>query len=293
MDEIAPKPWRSFEQQLELLTERGLIIEDKGQAAEYLSSVNYYRLSGYILSFKTRDLFHRGVTFDHIVAVYEFDRNLRNLLTGLLELIEISTRTGIAYFLGRIDREAHLHGKHFLIEGEHSNFLKNYFRITDEARRGHELFVEHHDAKYGGILPIWAAVEIMSFGVLSRMFRALKNDIKKSLCSEFFGVNWVYMQSWLHALAHLRNVSAHYGRIYDKKFSIQPKISNEPFSRDKVFAYIYVAGVLCPVDDDWNYFVTKLEELIETYEDNIEFDHIGFTNNWVWSSIILVESANS
>ncbi len=102
MEEIAPKPWRSFEQQLELLTDRGLIIKDKGQAAEYLSSVNYYRLSGYMLSFKTRDSFHRGVTFDHIVSVYEFDRHLRNLLTGLLELIEISTEMAITRMDGSV-----------------------------------------------------------------------------------------------------------------------------------------------------------------------------------------------
>ena len=76
------------------------------------------------------------MSFNHIVSVYEFDRHLRNPLTGLLELIEVSTRTGIAYFLGRIDREAHLHSEHFHTEDDHLNFLKNYTRITDEARRG-------------------------------------------------------------------------------------------------------------------------------------------------------------
>lgn len=42
-----PKNWLSYEQQIELLTQRGMRITDPTDAAQFLSQVNYYRFSGY------------------------------------------------------------------------------------------------------------------------------------------------------------------------------------------------------------------------------------------------------
>lgn len=41
------KPWLSFSEQLELLRERGLQVEDRAAALDYLKRLGYYRLSGY------------------------------------------------------------------------------------------------------------------------------------------------------------------------------------------------------------------------------------------------------
>ena len=41
------KDWLSFDEQLELLTRRGMRIEDERSAVQVLSCVSYYRLSGY------------------------------------------------------------------------------------------------------------------------------------------------------------------------------------------------------------------------------------------------------
>lgn len=42
-----PKDWLSYEQQVELLGQRGMRIDDEASAAEFLARVNYYRFSGY------------------------------------------------------------------------------------------------------------------------------------------------------------------------------------------------------------------------------------------------------
>ena len=41
------KNWLSYDEQLDLLTRRGMWIEDERAAARVLSCVSYYRLSGY------------------------------------------------------------------------------------------------------------------------------------------------------------------------------------------------------------------------------------------------------
>lgn len=50
----SPKKWLSFEDQLDLLVERGLIIKNKNFALPYLESIGYYRLSGYWYPFKEK-----------------------------------------------------------------------------------------------------------------------------------------------------------------------------------------------------------------------------------------------
>jgi len=41
------KPWRSFEDQLQQLQDRGLQVENRAAALDYLERLGYYRLSGY------------------------------------------------------------------------------------------------------------------------------------------------------------------------------------------------------------------------------------------------------
>ncbi len=51
---IFSKPPLSFEQQADLLLERG-IIADKEEIINYLSKINYYKLSGYWKTFQNKD----------------------------------------------------------------------------------------------------------------------------------------------------------------------------------------------------------------------------------------------
>ena len=42
-----PKPWQSYQKQIELLMARGMVVTDQPKALEYLERIGYYRLSGY------------------------------------------------------------------------------------------------------------------------------------------------------------------------------------------------------------------------------------------------------
>ena len=47
MDDSIDKKWLSYDEQLGLLSQRGMLIEDPMYASKVLSCVSYYRLSGY------------------------------------------------------------------------------------------------------------------------------------------------------------------------------------------------------------------------------------------------------
>lgn len=63
------KNWKSFDEQLDQLIERGLVVTDRAKALECLERIGYYRLSGYWYAFRERsdlgDL--RGLGFWHNV----------------------------------------------------------------------------------------------------------------------------------------------------------------------------------------------------------------------------------
>lgn len=40
------KPWKSYEEQLDQLAERGMQITERARALDYLERIGYYRLSG-------------------------------------------------------------------------------------------------------------------------------------------------------------------------------------------------------------------------------------------------------
>ena len=92
----------SYEEQLKKLREeKALNILDKDYALEMLKRYSYYSLiSGYKKEFKNPDttLYRSDVYFEDIVALYEFDENLRGLFLKYLQKIERQIKSYISYY---------------------------------------------------------------------------------------------------------------------------------------------------------------------------------------------------
>lgn len=80
------KPPLTYQQQVELLKSRGLLIPDEERAIRHLSNISYYRLSAYMLPCKKikdgryTDHFIEGKTWDDVYNLYLFYRKLRLLV---------------------------------------------------------------------------------------------------------------------------------------------------------------------------------------------------------------------
>ena len=94
------KPFKTIEEQITILKDRGLIIDDEEKAKSFLANLNYYRLSAYTLTLRKEDRFYKNVHFSDVMQIYNFDMELRAALMYLLESIEVSMRTYIGYFHG-------------------------------------------------------------------------------------------------------------------------------------------------------------------------------------------------
>ena len=71
------KPHKNFSEQVQLLKDKGFIVNDEAACEEFLNVVNYYRFSAYYLPFRKADkTYFSGITFERIRDIYYFDQNL-------------------------------------------------------------------------------------------------------------------------------------------------------------------------------------------------------------------------
>ncbi len=101
------KPPLTLKAQVDLLRSRGLIIEDSAKAEHYLQHINYYRLRSYLIPFEANSTTHTvrpETSFDSVLELYVFDRELRLLLLDAIERFEVALRTRWALIFPSIRR---------------------------------------------------------------------------------------------------------------------------------------------------------------------------------------------
>lgn len=275
------KPHTTYNQQIEKLESRGCIITDVIYCKTVLENISYYRLSAYFLPFKQQDNnYINGTTFEQIYNIYEFDRKLRALIFSFIEIIEVSLRARLSYFhsqkygpLGYLDA-SNFNSKHNAIKFK--NNIDREIRNNDKT-----LFVKHHKEKYDGNFPLWVISELFTFGALSCFYNDLKTSDKKA----FAGLHYNNMVSWLRCCTDLRNICAHYGRLYYRVFSAIPAgLKLKKDEERRLWAAILTIKTLFPqeLNAKWNNeFIPNLQALIDEYNNYIEFSHIAFPNDWV------------
>lgn len=227
------KPSLSLEQQIAQLERRGMQIADRAAATHYLRHISYYRLRAYWLPFEVPagaedHSFREGTTFEAVLSLYIFDRELRLLVMDAVERIEVSVRASWAHHL------AMTYGAHGYLEPAHYRrndfYAKNFKSLIDETDRSKDTFVAHYKTKYTTPehLPIWMAAEIMSFGLLSKWIGNLKGRPDRGAIAKPYGIDEKVLLSLTQHLSYVRNICAHHGRLWNKQFTVTMMIPSFP-----------------------------------------------------------------
>ena len=283
------KPPLSCGKQIELLIGRGLLVSDREKAEKFLNQVNYYRLSAYCLPFEIkRHQFHSDVTFERIQELYEFDRRLRFLIDEALEIVEISIRTAVSYYLAnKYGPFAHEEDKIFFDKKRHSEWLVKTHEETDRSK---ETFIEHYKNKYEGFpqIPIWMAVEVMSFGALSQLYHNLLRPDQIAIAKRI-GYHSSVLYSWLHTFTYIRNICAHHSRIWNRQLSIAMVVPKKDYwynmNTKRIGSVIFAINNLMSklliekeIRMDWQ---DKIKDLLDNPVDISKFYEVmGLSENW-------------
>ncbi|OIH93539.1 Abi family protein [Curtobacterium sp. MCBA15_001] len=226
----ATKPFQTYDQQLRRLVRRGLRVDDHAQALEWLTRVNYYRLSGYWYPFRAvengrrRDVFVSGAAFADVIALYEFDERLRAAVLTVTAPIELSVRAFLGHALGRVDSCAHLRPELLGALARSGADYPNWrARFDREVAASREDFVVHHRSSYSGVLPVWAAVEVLDWGSLVRLLMMSPPAVQSEVAARF-GLRPPQLVSWMRSLNIVRNACAHHGRLFNRVYAKRPKL---------------------------------------------------------------------
>jgi abortive infection bacteriophage resistance protein len=274
----------TIEEQIKNLKKIGLIVADEEYAKKILNDISYFRLiKAYSLGFKEKNSnYNSDVTFEQIVELYLFNANFRQITFAQIEKIEINCRCRISNYVAETYGVLGYTDSNNFVDSEyHKTFLED---IEEEIVRNSKApFVRNFRENYeGGQLPIYALVEVFSFGTLSKFFKNMKNPDKKAV-AKTFGIGYTYLESWLESISYVRNICAHYGRLYNAKLSKTPLLYKEyseaGIGNNRMFGILLCMKHILKNDSHWNLYVQDIETLIDKYE-KVDIKTMGFPKNW-------------
>ena len=240
---------------------------------KYLLHYNYYRLRGYWLFFEEIDV---NIEFNEVISLYNFDSELRTLFLKYIEKIEISIKSIFAYHLTTKYNNSHIHlDKTIFLNEEFYN--NSIFHLQNSFNSSKELFAKHFK-NYNEILPpLWASVEIMTFGEISKWYSNLNIKDRKEI-SIYYNISQKSLYTFLIHLTEVRNLCAHHNRLWNKRilksFSIPKKFNiivyNQKF---KIYHTAIMMDYILNFLDN-NRFFDEFIELIIKYQ--IPLKYMGF-----------------
>ncbi len=290
------KPSLTLEDQINLLVSRGLIIEDPIFAKHILSNISYYRLSSYFYNFwedKSGHKFFESTKFERIVNIYNFDSELRTICFKAIEIIEVSIRAKLSVFLSQNHGPYWFDDDNIVINKiSHADNIKSIQDLLNQKIK--EQFIKDHFKKYSDQYPpSWKLLEIISFGLLSRLYGNINPSVKeKKAIARSLGLpNHEFLESWLKSIAFIRNICAHHSRLWDKKLST-PLIPNNlkgkwlsnasltNLKRDGLYINLCCIKYLVDNIKPRNDFGSEILQLLENYKHEIDLNKMHFPNNW-------------
>ena len=220
---VALKSSLSWDEQVDLMMQRGLTVDDHAECIAFLAAHNYYRFSGYARYFQQApdlgdDTFIPGCTFDEICSIYRADEALRAMLVQPLARVELLLRTHTAHVIansyGPYGR--YLEKGFYTDVGDGEPTVESCLRDLERSRERHVLRYKSDNSRAGDFsgLPVWSAVEVWSFGTLSKCIErggqgSLADAVATSL--DIAKAGFAYR---VRSLVYLRNRCAHHSRLW-------------------------------------------------------------------------------
>lgn len=300
------KTFKTIDEQIEILKSKGLVVNYFEETKELLLRENYFFVSGYrhlfMKSSKDR-MFITGTTFEELYALFNFDRQIRNVFFKNLLIIENNAKSIFSYQLSKkygIKEKNYLNPSNFDQSPEKNRQINDLLKKIKRQIRingGQHTATMHYITNYG-FVPFWVVVKVLSFGLISELYTVMKREDQKEV-AEVFGVGADELVSYLPLLANFRNLCAHEDIMYDHK--TQKRIDNTKYhqllgipvmdgdyiyGKDDVFALVIILKRLLR-DEDFSamineiaYEVDMLEGKLHTIGVNKVLDAMGFPENY-------------
>ncbi len=218
------KEFFTYEQQIEKLREKGLLINDEPSAIEFLKLEGYYNvINGYSPNFKVNHKFYKGTTFEDICHLFAFDKDLRSIVYKYTSSIESHIKALIAHEFSRVhgvDEKTYLQPNCF---SNNANSIAAVTRlieecnttITDALNRNSNKYREYiaHNYQAHGHVPMWVLIRALSFGTISIFYKNMIDEAKEVIASNY-NITAAQLANMLEVVVSYRNIVAHGERTF-------------------------------------------------------------------------------
>lgn len=232
-----PKQFFTYEQQLnKLKNEKQLTISNPAYAEEVLEKLGYYSLiGGYKNLFKhpASGKYIYGVTFEEIVSLYHFDEELRTLFLKYILHVERHIKSMISYYFCEKygdNQSAYLDKNNYNLSKRNTFEIERLVKSLNKtiSLPSNYAYITHHAKEYGNV-PLWVAMNALTFGQVSKMYQYAPTDIRTKIAKRFGGISEKQLHQLITIVARCRNVCAHGERLYS--FRIRETIPDMPLHK--------------------------------------------------------------
>lgn len=279
------------EEQIQLLKNRGLVIDNEERAAKYLGTVGYYRLTGYMYHLQSRDENHKFLVetnFNDILNLYQFDKKLRAIIMEYMERIEVAVKAKLTNHYSLSHGFFWYTDESLYVDKEiYANLINE---IAEKFVDPQEHYLRAFKFKYEDTMPPSnMALETLTLGKTARLFKALANSAEKQEIAKEFNIVSSTLTSWLVYLTNVRNLCAHHSRLWNKRVTADrpfiPTRKEYKFHgvltddfNTSMYGIVSIINRLLRSFNPENKFTQRVEILIE--EHKIDTSLMGFPANW-------------
>ena len=301
------KDFKTISQQVEILKNKGLIIDDIENAEMILLKENYFFLNGYrhlFMNSASDRTFVTGSTFNELYSLFLFDRYSRNIFFKNLLIIENRLKSVISYQMSKkygYKEKDYLNLKNFTQDPEKRRRVKD---VIEKMKRQIRINTSRHNAtmhylKNYGYIPLWILVKVLSFGMVCELFSILKDEDKIEVAS-VFGISVEYLEDFLPILSNYRNLCAHEDIVFDhkterqipdteyhKKLNIFKMDGEYIYGKNDIFSVIIMFKYMLGDDEfrlmlkEFEYEFEKLDGRIDSIPVEKILDTMGIPKNYI------------
>ena len=218
------KVFRTIQEQISILESKGLIIDDYLFTEDILIRENYFFISGYrhlfLKSPKDRN-FIKGTTFRELYALFNFDRQVRNIVFKNLLIIENNLKSIISYQLSKkygFREKDYLRPENFTKVPDKQRQLNDTLKKMKRQIRvnGAQHSATSHYLNNYGYIPLWVVVKVLSFGIVGELYTVMKREDQEEIAN-IYDLSIDNLLTYLPILSNYRNLCAHEYILYNHR----------------------------------------------------------------------------
>lgn len=307
------KPFKTIDEQYDLLKSRGLNFSNEEKSKKFLLNNNYYNVINCYAKFfmHADDRFITGTNFDEITQVHYYDKEIKSIFFKSILEAEKHFKSILAYRFSekyKDEKYAYLIASNYNSNDilQVTKTISSLSIIINKYKEKPNNPINHYIYKHDDV-PFWILTNYMNFGQLLYFYRYLDDALKNMIAKDFslflidnLEVDSIQLTSsnlisYIGNVIDLRNIVAHNNKLlgfkckghvrYLSELHDKYSISNKSDKQDVYNVFIAMQALLSKNQyallhntllKQTNYLRVRLN----TIDINIILNSLGFPKDW-------------